>query len=222
MEYNGQEKDFASGEYGPTLVNDFALDFITRHREQPFLLYYPMILTHDPFQPTPVSADWDPHTNDERALKDVKHFADMTAYMDQMVGRVVAKLDELKLRDNTLLIFLGDNGTHGSVASQFQGVSFQGGKGKTTHRGTHVPCIANWPAVIKPGSVGTDLISSTDFLPSDQSGGWHRRSRATSTASSFLPQLRGEMGTPRRVAYLLVFTRQRADRTVRESVSIII
>lgn len=80
LEYNGIEKDFADGEYGPTLVNDFALDFITRHREQPFFLYYPMILTHSPFQPTPDSADWDPKTRSEKELQDVKYFADMTAY----------------------------------------------------------------------------------------------------------------------------------------------
>jgi arylsulfatase A len=43
-------------------VNDFALEYMTRHRDRPFFLYYPMILTHDPFQPTPDSRNWDPHT----------------------------------------------------------------------------------------------------------------------------------------------------------------
>src|SRR5688500_16000508 len=78
LEYNGVEKDFANGEYGPTMVNDFALDFITRHKAAPFFLYYPMILTHNPFQPTPDSPEWDPATKGEEAKNQVKHFADMT------------------------------------------------------------------------------------------------------------------------------------------------
>ncbi len=65
LEYNGVEKNFPEGAYGPALVNDFALDFITRHKDKPFFLYYPMILTHGPFQPTPDSPDWDPTAKDE-------------------------------------------------------------------------------------------------------------------------------------------------------------
>lgn len=215
LEYNGIEKDFANGEYGPALVNDFALDFITRHREQPFFLYYPMILTHSPFQPTPDSADWDPKTRSEKELQHVKHFADMTAYTDQLVGRVVAKLDELKLRENTLLIFIGDNGTLGSITSRFDGTDFKGGKGKTTHRGTHVPCIVNWPAAIKQSRVNTDLISSTDFLPTicDAAG---IAVPASIDGVTFLPQLRGESGTPREWLYTWYSPRQNADMTVRE------
>jgi arylsulfatase A len=67
LELNSEEIDYTKGEYGPKLINDFALDFITRHRERPFLLYYPMILTHDPFQPTPDSPEWDPTTTGELA-----------------------------------------------------------------------------------------------------------------------------------------------------------
>ena len=60
LEYNGEERDFKNGEYGPDLVNDFALDFIDKHKSKPFFLYYPMLLTHAPYQPTPDSPDWDP------------------------------------------------------------------------------------------------------------------------------------------------------------------
>ena len=159
------EKDFNGGEYGPKLINDFALDFIARHRDRPFFLYYPMILTHDPFQPTPDSANWDPKVKSEQEQKDVKHFADMTAYMDKMVGRLVAKLDELGLRENTVVMFLGDNGTHPTVTSRFKGTDYQGGKGTGTARGTHVPFVANWPGKIPAGKVNKDLIASVDYLP---------------------------------------------------------
>ena len=196
-------------------MNDFALDFITRHREKPFFLYYPMILTHSPFQPTPDSSDWDPKTRTEKELQDVKHFADMTAYTDKMVGRVVAKLEELSLRENTLLIFIGDNGTLGSVTSRFKDADFQGGKGKTTHRGTHVPCIANWPAAMKQSRVNTDLISSTDFLPTICEAA-AIVVPADIDGVSFLPQLRGESGAPREWLYSWYSPRQRADMSVRE------
>jgi len=215
LEYDGVEKDFNDGQYGPQLVNDFALDFITRHKDRPFFLYYPMILTHAPFQPTPDSPDWDPKAVGEQVNQHVKHFADMTAWMDKMIGRVDARLGELGIRDNTLLMFLGDNGTGGGVTSRFQDTEYRGGKGSTTRRGTHVPLIASWPAVIKTGRVSGDLISSVDFLPTicEAAG----VSVPTDTDGvSFLPQLRGERGTPRQWLYCWYSPRQRADLTVRE------
>jgi len=215
LEYNGVEKDFNQGEYGPRLVNDFALDFITRHKDGPFFLYYPMILTHNPFQPTPDSADWDPQAVGEKVNDHVKHFADMTAWMDKMVGRLDAKLGELGIRDNTLLLFLGDNGTLGTVTSRFQNADYRGGKGSTISHGTHVPLIASWPAVIKTGRVNGDLISSTDFLPTicEAAG---VRAPAGIDGVSFLPQLRGEPGTPRPWLYSWYSPRQQANMTVRE------
>jgi len=174
-----------------------------------------VILTHSPFQSTPDSIDWDPKTRSEKEQQNVKHFADMTAYADQLVGRVVAKLDELKLRENTLLIFIGDNGTLGSITSRFNGTDFKGGKGRTTHRGIHVPCIVNWPAALKQGRVNTDLISSTDFLPTIcEAAGVVEP--ASIDGVSFLPQLRGESGTPREWLYTWYSPRQNADMTVRE------
>lgn len=215
LEYNGVERDFRQGEYGPALVNDFALDFITRHKERPFLLYYPMMLTHDPFQPTPDSPDWDPKAIGEKVLRDVKHFADMTTYLDRMVGNIDAKLTELGIRENTLLLFVGDNGTSPSVTSRFQGGDYRGGKGTTTARGTHVPLIASWPAAIKRGRINADLIGSVDFLPTlcEVAG------VATPTDTdgvSFLPQLRGESGTPRTWLYSWYSPRQKPDLTVKE------
>jgi arylsulfatase A len=202
------------GEYGPTLVNDFALDFITRHQAHPFFLYYPMMLTHDPFQPTPDSPDWDPKAKGESVNRDVKHFADMTAYMDKLIGTVVAKLEELKLRENTLIIFLGDNGTHSSVTSRFQGADYRGGKATTTFHGTHVPLVVNWPSAVKAGRVNRDLISSVDFVPT--------LCEVAGVASpeidgvSFLPQVRGEAGHPRDSIYSWYSPRQGNDKTVHE------
>ncbi|RBP45625.1 arylsulfatase A [Roseimicrobium gellanilyticum] len=215
LEYNGVEKDFTNGEYGPKLVNDFALDFITRHKEKPFFLYYPMMLTHDPFQPTPDSEDWDPATQGEQAKKNVKHFADMTAYMDKMIGQVVTKLEELGLRENTLVIFLGDNGTGKGVSSKFKGADYPGGKGSTHARGTHVPLIASWPAVMKEARVCKGLISSADFLPTICDAAGVKVPEGVDGVS-FLPQLRGEKGAPREWLYTWYSPRQAKDLAVRE------
>lgn len=215
LEYNGVEKDFTHGEYGPALVNDFALSFITKNKEKPFFLYYPMILTHNPFQPTPDSPDWDPTISSENKQQSPKHFADMTAYMDKLVGSVVAKLDELGIRDNTLLLFLGDNGTNSGITSRFKGADYKGGKGSTTSHGTHVPLIASWPAVMKQGRVSADLVSSTDFLPTVCAAAGVKVPEGTDGVS-FLPQLKGEPGTPRDWLYTWYSPRQSQDMTVRE------
>lgn len=215
LEYNGKARDFTGGEYGPKLVNDWALDFVSRHKDKPFFLYYPMILTHDPFQPTPDSPEWDPKAEGERVNRRIKHFADMTAYMDKMIGRLDEKLAELGVRDNTLLLFLGDNGTHSTVTSRFQGADYQGGKGTTTRRGHHVPLIASWPAVMKEGRVCRDLVGTADFLPTICEAAGVPAPEGCDGVS-FLPQLRGEPGSPRESLYSWYSPRQRLDLTVRE------
>ncbi len=216
LERNAVEEDFTMGQYGPTLINDFAFEFVSNNRQKPFFLYYPMILTHDPFQSTPDSPDWDPTVRTERAKRDVKHFAEMTAYMDKMVGRLVTTLDEKGIRDNTLLLFLGDNGTHRTVTSQFRGQAYVGGKGSTTGNGTHVPLIASWPSVMKGGGrVCTDLVSSTDFLPTICAAAGIDVP-ANIDGVSFLPQLRGESGDPRQWLYSWYSPRQAMDLTVKE------
>jgi arylsulfatase A len=215
LEHNGEELNFTNGEYGPKLVNDFALDFVTRHKGEPFFLYYPMLLTHDPYQPTPDSPDWDPKARGEAVNRDPKHFADMVAYMDRMVGRLDAKLGELGVRDNTLLLFVGDNGTGRGATSRFGGADFRGGKGTTKAAGTHVPLIASWPGVIKKGRVNADLISSVDFLPTIcRAAG--AEVPAGADGVGFLPQLRDERGTPREWLYTWYSPRQQADMTVSE------
>lgn len=215
LEHNGKELNFSNGEYGPQLVNNFAMDFVERHKGHEFFLYYPLMLTHDPFQPTPESPDWDPKAMGEQVHKDVKHFADMTAYMDKLIGELDRKLEALGIRDNTLLLFVGDNGTGRGVVSRFQNGDYKGGKGGTKRNGTHVPLIASWPNVIKAGRVNADLVSSVDFLPTIcQAAGV--RVPTSSDGVSFLPQLKGEKGSPREWLYHWYSPRQGNDLTVTE------
>jgi arylsulfatase A len=202
LEYNGEESNFTNGEYGPDIINDFAIDFVTRHKDEPFLLYYPMLLTHGPFQPTPDSDNWDPTLQGEKEQDKVTHFADNVEYADKLVGRLVDKLSELGIRENTLILFLGDNGTAGRVTSQFAGQPYKGGKGKTNAHGTHVPLIANWTNRIQAGQVDENLVSSTDFLPTlCEAAGISVPAHTTADGHSFLPQLLGQTSEPRDVLY---------------------
>ena len=202
LEINGQEIDYKKGEYGPDLVSDYVLDFITRKKDQPFFLYYPMMLTHPPFQPTPDSPDWDPKAMGERVNQDPKHFADMVAYMDKLVGKLVARLDQHGLRDNTLILFLGDNGTPGKIVSMMGAQAVSAGKGQTTSNGMHVPLVVYWPAGIPAGKVSHDLVDSTDFLPTlCDAAGATIPTGLKIDGRSFYPQLRGQKGNPRQWIY---------------------
>lgn len=205
LEYNGEERDFKNGEYGPDLVNKFTLEFISKcakNPSKPFLLYYPMMLTHAPYQPTPDSPDWDPKTMGEEVNHAPKHFADMVAYLDKLVGSVVAKVDALGLRENTLIILLGDNGTGLGTKSQFKGATFIGGKSTTTARGMHVPLIANWPSHAPAAASNDDLIDSTDILPTLCEAARVKISKdLTIDGRSFFPQILGRPGKPREWIY---------------------
>jgi arylsulfatase A len=199
LEHNGEELNFTDGEYGPDLINEFAIDFITRHKDRPFLLYYPMVLTHGPYQPTPDSTDWDSSFDGNEKVKNPQHFAEMVGYMDKLVGRVVAKVDELGIRDDTLIIFLGDNGTGRGTISKFKGQPYQGGKGLATARGMHVPLIVRWPGHIASSQVNGELVGPVDFLPTMcEAAGVELPSTLTIDGQSFLPQALGDpKATPR-------------------------
>ena len=191
---NGAPVEDFNGKYGPDISCDYALDFIERHKAEPFFLYFPMALVHDPFVPTPDSEDW----SKENHKNNTKYFADMVAYMDKIVGRIVDKLDALGLRDNTLLIFTGDNGTHKSIKSKMPYGFIQGDKGETTDAGTHVPLIANWPGVVPAGRVCGDLVDFSDFVPTfAEAIGTKIPANMKVDGRSFLPQLRGKKGNPR-------------------------
>lgn len=206
LEINGKEVNYTDGEYGPDIVSDYLCDFIERHKQGPFFAYYPMILPHWPFEPTPDSADWDPTARrGDKAEKgsgnskaDIQYFADMVAYTDKMVGKIVAKLDELGIRKQTIVLFTCDNGTYTGVTSMMGDVKVPGGKGKTTDNGTHVPLIVTWPGRVPEGKVCRDLVDFSDFLPTlAELAGADLPENIRLDGRSFAPQLQGEEGNPR-------------------------
>lgn len=189
------------GAYGPDLFVNFIHDFLERNQRKPFFLYYPMVLVHNPFQHTPDTpgyADFDPHTG----LNDTTYFKDEITYMDKIVGKIVDKVEELNLRENTLIIFIGDNGTNQSVISYLGEKKIPGRKGLTLEWGTHVPMIANWKGKITPGQTNANLIDFTDFLPTmlDVSG-FAGKDTVQTDGISFYPQLTGGEYHPREWVY---------------------
>lgn len=163
LEQNGIVLPRNEDAYGPAVVSEYATSFIRRHKDQPFFLYYPMILVHDPFVPTPDSKEWADRT--KRYKKNPAYFKDMVTYTDKIVGNIVDELERQGIADNTLLIFTGDNGTHYSITSQTKSGAIVGAKGNTIEAGTHVPMVAYWPAKIKQGQVYDGLIEFSDFYP---------------------------------------------------------
>lgn len=198
LEINGVEKDYNNGEYGPDVVTDYALDFIARNKDKSFFLYNTQMLTHGPYMATPESKDWNPKLTGEKGggKNDAEHFRDMVQHTDMIMGRIVAKLDALGIRKNTLILIIGDNGTGKGTRTMMGDKLVIGGKGDTTRFGSHVPMIVSWPAILKPGKVCDDLISSVDFLPTIAQAAGVSVTHAIDGVS-FLPQLRGEAGSPR-------------------------
>ena len=216
LEVNGRQVDYDDGEYGPDIINNYALEFIERHKDKPFLLYYPMVLPHGPFEPTPDSLSYDePLPKQAKAGKNRgkkkkqrsgagvnSNFRDMVQYMDKLVGRLVTKLKEQGLRDNTLIVFVGDNGTGKGLVSRMGDRQVPGGKGELNAAGMHVPLIVNWPGKVQRDKVCADLIDSTDFLPTIcQAAGVKIPEEHTVDGRTFWPQLRGEEGQPRHWYY---------------------
>lgn len=151
---NGKPKINEEG-FGPDFDSAKALDFISRHKNKPFFLYYSMVLPHDPWVPTPDSLT---------AEGAQERFSGMLSYMDKLVGDLMTHLKSEGLDKNTVVIFTSDNGTDQEIISMRNGHRVPGGKGMPTITGTHVPFIA-WGPGIARGKVSGALFDFADFLP---------------------------------------------------------
>jgi arylsulfatase A len=190
LNQNGKELKRNPDAYGPQVIADFLKDFIDRKSNQPFFIYYPMVLPHDPFVPTPDSPDWaDPS---RRYKNDTIFFDDMIAYVDKIIGQLEAKLREKGVWENTLVIFTGDNGTNRSVITSTKNGRVKGAKGLSINTGNHVPLIVSWPKRIKNGFVFSGLIDFADFLPTLADVARIDPAGYFTDGKSFLPVLNGK------------------------------
>ncbi len=197
-ERNGEQIS-APGHYNPDVIQAFSLDFIRRHKDGPFFLYYPMHLVHGPILRTPDSkAD-----AGKGGKRDSDFYDDNIAYMDKQVGEIVAEVEKLGLREKTLILFSGDNGTALSYPSTIGGRMINGKKASMLEGGSRVPLIASWPGTTPAGKVSRDIVNFTDMLSTfAELGGAKLPGGFKYDSVSIAPQLRGEKGTPREWAFV--------------------
>jgi len=183
---NGKYVDTGPDDYGPDMFTDFVIDFATRHKEEPFFIYYPMALTHAPYYSTPATNP----SEVEKFRHSPAKFKENVEYMDHLVGRIVDALERLGLRENTVIFFTGDNGTGGQ------------GKGQTTELGARVPMIVNCPGLVRPLGLRMELVDLSDVLPTlaELAGAEVPRDRPID-GHSFAPLLLGKPYTPRKWIY---------------------
>jgi arylsulfatase A len=170
---NGKFRNDVRERYGPDVICDYTIEFIARNKHRPFFVFYSMELCHaetnDLKKPAPVGPNGR-----------YDSYAAMVDKMDERVGRVVAALDRLGLRERTLVIFTSDNGTasrtlvdavgdelvYEPVVSKMGDREIPGGKATLSDWGARVPMIMNWPGTIAAGQISDALFDMSDILPS--------------------------------------------------------
>lgn len=204
---DGATKQFPPDVYGPDVYTQFLLDRMEEYRDEPFFLYYPMVLVHSPFVPTPDSAN-------RKSKNKQRNFADMVAYMDKLVGRIVAKTVELGIAERTLVLVTGDNGTHVSLKSNMGDTVIKGGKGKPTDAGTHVALFGYQPGTVPAGKVSQNLIEFSDFVPT-LAAATGVPPLSPTDGQSFLPALHGQKGKSRETMFVYYWPRPERGKPVR-------
>lgn len=163
--------EYPKGQYLADFLTDRAVDFIQRHKDERFFLYLPHFGVHSPLQAKPeliakfkAKPGVGGHNNPT--------YAAMIASVDESVGRVMAKLDELALAENTVLIFTSDNGGVGGLrregiegGSTTDNAPLRAGKGSLYEGGTRVPFIVRWPGKVKAGSTCDVPSIHVDLYP---------------------------------------------------------
>ena len=222
---NPQLPDGPAGEYLTDRLTDESLKFLDKHKSEPFLLYLSHYAVHTPLQAKKdIVAKYQakiaarppakgPTTRKEGAgttnlVQNNPTFAAMTHSVDDSVGRVLKKLDELGLSDNTAVIFMSDNGGLStlkggrSLKTPTCNVPLRAGKGWVYEGGIREPMIIRWPGTTKPGSTCGDPVISTDFYPTMlEMAGLKLRRKQHCDGVSMVPLLKGGKSLGRKAIY---------------------
>ena len=211
-----------AGEYLTDRLTDESLKFLEANKKRPFLLYLSHYAVHMPIEAKPAliekyeaKADKLPETEgpkfvtmygryQTRQAQDNPVYAGMVQSVDESVGRVLKKLDELGVADNTAIIFMSDNGGLSTVPRDAPtcNLPLRAGKGWLYEGGIREPMIIKWPGVVRPGSVCSEPVTSTDFYPTMlQMAGLPSRPKQHVDGVSLVPLLKGKGKLKRQAVY---------------------
>ena len=141
--------------FGEDVFTDFIIDFMKKNKDKPMMIYYPMCLPHGPLTSTPLEPD---------APKSEQHKS-MVRYADHILNVLVKALDQIGIRENTIIIWTTDNGTSGSIIGDLNGKRVRGGKSMLSENGVNAPFIINAPGIVPEGITSDALIDFSDLLP---------------------------------------------------------
>ena len=202
--------DYPAGQYLADFLTDKAVDFIRRHKSEPFFLYLPHFAVHAPLDAKPELIE---KFNAKKPVGGHRNptYAAMIASVDESVGRVLATLDELALSANTVVIFSSDNGGVGGYEREGIGrragdttdnAPLRSGKGSLYEGGTRVPFIVRWPGVVKPGSTCDVPAIHVDVYPTLlEMAGAAAPANYPLDGASLVPLLRGATSLRREAIY---------------------
>ncbi len=155
--------------YSTDLITEHSVDFIKRHKDEPFLLYIPHEAPHGPFQGRLSKAErtigWKNGSKQKNKMSEEELnsiYKEMVEVMDEGVGEVMKTLKELKLDKNTLVFFCSDNGASQKVGSNG---GLRGYKSTLWEGGHRVSAMAWYPGTIAPNQVNNETILTMDLFP---------------------------------------------------------
>lgn len=204
-------------------LTDQAIGFIEKHRERPWFFYLAHHTVHGKVSAPPALVE---KYRAQGAPADGLHNATYLAaieHLDASIGRLLAKLDELRLRENTLVVFLSDNGgvfeTYDKKAlastgvplerlevsvREFSNAPLRAGKGSAYEGGIRVPCLVRWPGTVKPGTVSATPVHVVDWLPTlFAAAGARLPQNYPVDGANLVPLLRGNALPPRPLYWYL-------------------
>jgi len=169
---------------------------VDQNRDNPFFLCLWHYAVHAPFQAKEELIGKYRGRKDPRGEQNCPTMAAMIKSMDESLGRILDKLDELDIADDTIIILMSDNG--GNMYDRVEGETptnnapLRGGKATLYEGGTREPCIIVWPGVVEPGSRCSEIISSIDFYPTMlEMAGVTKKQEQRVDGVSIVPLLRG-------------------------------
>jgi len=143
------------------VLTDYALRFVEQHRDRPFFCYLPYNAPHTPHQVP--DRYFDKYVGRGLGTREAAIYG-MVENVDENVGRLLRKLDELGLADRTIVFFLSDNGAEGPEGSRYN-AGMRGMKGTVHEGGMRVPLFVRWPGHFRPDTVVKPIAAHVDLLP---------------------------------------------------------